>query len=123
MSHMIDLKPDALGSPIESEDQARNWIIELVQEVEYLRVQCDNAPLVKDPDRHKVQSLHGPMVKDQRTWFLRWGHARSKALGVVDCLKRCRMVSDVTYQELKKRILATTVPSVRKGMMPEVWDQ
>lgn len=91
-----------LGPPIETEDQAKNWILELVEETEALRKQCD---LVV-------------MVKDQRTWFLKWMITRGKSLGVLHALKRADLLSDVMYEDMRQRILNTAVPTVQQGVLP-----
>lgn len=91
-----------IGPPIESEDQAKNWLIELVVETEVLRKECDDALT----------------VAEQRQAFLRWLLKRGESLGALHALKRTGRISDVVFEEMRQRILSTTVPSVRQGVLP-----
>lgn len=91
-----------LGPPIETEEQARNWVMALTEETEVARRECDFAV----------------MVKDQRRMFIRWMILRGQALGVLVALKRTNRLSDVAYTELRSRVLATQVPTVHEGVLP-----
>lgn len=102
---MWNLEPDQgrpIGAPIESESQARNWVIELTEETEALRRECDFAG----------------SVKDQRKAFLRWMIKRGESLGVLHALQRTGKLGDVAFQELRGRVLKTQVPTVQVGVMP-----
>ena len=96
-----------VGDPIETEEQARNWLEELTVETEAARQECDFAP----------------MVKDQRRAFIRWMISRGKSLGAVEALKRTGRLSDVAYATLRARVLATQVPTVHEGVLPFGKDQ
>jgi hypothetical protein len=98
-----EVKP--LGPPVETEEQARNWVIDLVAEVEVIRRSCDLAV----------------MVPDQRKAFIRWMIKRGEALGVLSALKRCGRLGDIAYNDLRLRVLATQVPTVQPGVLPGGW--
>lgn len=102
---MWTMEPDSgrpVGAPIETEDQARNWVIDLTTETESLRRDCDYAV----------------SVKDQRRAFLRWMLKRGESLGVLHALKRTGRLGDVAFQELRGRVLQTQVPTVQVGVLP-----
>jgi len=89
-------------SPIETEEQARNWLEELVKETESVRRQCDFCPT----------------VKDQRKMFLRWMIKRGESLGVLQALVRTGRLSGTAYMELRRRVLITQVPTILPGVFP-----
>lgn len=91
---MPDTSP--LGPPIETEDQARNWLMQLVAEIEQARALCDSSKLVVDANMA------------YRRWMMYYG----RGLGVLVALHRCGKLSDVGYNLFQKRLLATTMPSV-----------
>jgi hypothetical protein len=86
----------ALGEPIETEAQARNWIIELVARLEVDRLACDLAP-----------AAHG-----QRRAYDQYRIRFGQALGTLVCLQRCGRLGDVAYNELRARVMATALPTV-----------
>ena len=100
--------PSVLGPPIETEEQARNWVLEIVDEVELLRRQCDI-----------VMTNNGPVAMARRD-FMRWMIKRGEALGVLQACKRLGKIGDIAYTELRARVLATQVPTViaRPGVLP-----
>jgi hypothetical protein len=98
--------PPTLGSPIETEEQAKNWILEIVAEVEAIRLECDI-----------VMVNNGP-VRMARTTFIKWMIKRGEALGVLQASKRFDKISDAAYTDLRARILATQVPTVRANIFP-----
>lgn len=91
-----------IGPRIETEEQARNWVAELVAEVEAVRRECDEAQ----------------MVEMQRKCFVRWMIKRGESLGVLHALQRTGRLSDTVFADLRARVLATQVPLVRKGVLP-----
>ena len=93
-----------LGPLIRTEEEARNWIAEIVAEVETHRQACDFAVT----------------VGDQRKAFMRWMIKRGEALGVLQACWRFGKVGDAGYTELRTRVLATQVPTVREGVFPVV---
>lgn len=91
-----------LGPPIETEEQAKHWVIELTEQTETIRYACDLAIT----------------VTDQRKAYIRWMIKRGESLGVLQALKRTGRLSDAAYTDLRSRILATQVPTVRDGVLP-----
>jgi hypothetical protein len=98
MSHADDHP----GYRIDTEDQARNWILELVDGVKEARLQCDimfpgdQAATV----RHQKKSYAAFMVK------------HGSALGALMSLHRVGKISDVCYSELRKIVIDTLIPTV-----------
>lgn len=87
--------------PLQSEDEARAWVLELVEQCEDTRRQIDLAV----------------GVRDQRKLFCRWMILRGQAHGVISALMRCQRISDVCHNELRKRVLATEHPTVVPAAM------
>jgi len=98
--------PPTLGPPIETEEQAKNWIMEIVDQVEAIRQECDVVMLTNGP------------VAMARTTFIKWMIKRGEALGVLQASKRFNKISDTAYMELRARVLATQVPTVVSGTLP-----
>ena len=92
----------AVLGPLNSEDEARAWVLELVDECEHARFAAD----------------HAVMVRDQRKQFCRWLVLRGQAQGVISALKRCGRISDVCHNELRQRVRATEKPTVIPVTMP-----
>ena len=92
--------PPTLGPTIETEEQAKNWIIEIVNEVEAIRHECD------------VIMVTNGAVAMARTTFIKWMIKRGEALGVLQASKRFNKISDTAYTELRARVLATQVPTI-----------
>ena len=95
MTATLITKP--LGEPIETEEQAKNWFLELVAEVERIRRMCDLALAVKDA----TAAYH--------RWLIYYG----QGLGALVAMQRCGKISDGAYTELRQRLLATTIPTVK----------
>jgi len=96
--------PPTLGPKIHTEDEARNWVMEIVAEVEGHRRACDFAAT----------------VGDQRKAFMRWMIKRGEALGVLQACWRLSIMTDAIYDGLRTRVLATQVPTVRENVFPTV---
>lgn len=91
---MPDTSP--LGPPIETEEQAQNWLAELVADIEQARRLCDLSA----------------MVVDAQVAYQRWMMYYGRGLGVLVALHRCGKLSDEGYRLFQQRLLATTVPTV-----------
>lgn len=91
---------------IENEDQARNWILSLIQEVKERRIACD----IYIPD-----GLDSP-AEVQRKNYVKFMLAHGQALGALLTLFKCNMISTVMYNELRQQVLATYVPTVIGSM-------
>jgi len=103
-------QPKELGPPVETEEQAKNWVIMLTGELESIRYQCDI-----------VQVNNGATpgsVRMTKKLFYHWLMKRGEALGVLQAARRFGKISDETYTNLRERILATEVPTVLA--MPEL---
>ena len=93
---MAEQEFSPLGPVIETEDQARAWLLELVDNLERERRAIDAAYL----------------IRDNKKAYSRWMMLYGRALGVLAALKRCSKISDVGYNELRQRIFSTTVPTI-----------
>lgn len=92
---MIDLECP-VGASIETEGQARHWVLDLIVNLERLRGQIDLIP--------------GQL--DQKRGYDNFRIHLGQALGVVVALQRCHKLNDVAYNELSRRILQTSMPTV-----------
>jgi len=88
-------------SELQTEEQVKNWLMELVAGVEQLRIQCDYAVLVTEQRQRFV------------AWMMRWG----ECLGVLKAAKRFGKLSDQAYMEMRERILNTQKPTVRSDIL------
>lgn len=87
--------------PINSEDEARRWVLELVEQCEATRRLIDVAG----------------GVREQRKLFCRWMILRGQAHGVISALMRCQRISDLCHNQLRERVLATEHPTVVPAVM------
>lgn len=81
---------------LQSEDEARAWVLELVSKCEDTRRAIDVAST----------------VRQQRKLFCQWMLYQGQALGVVATLLRCGMTSEQGYRELRKRVIETEKPTI-----------
>ena len=80
---------------IETEEQATNWMHELVDGVKRERVACDTART----------------RKQQQSSYLKYMIRYGSALGTVMALHRCRKLSDQAYAEFRQEIMNTFIPT------------
>lgn len=85
-----------LLSPIRTEAEARAWLLQLIDEVETTRRLIDVAT----------------DVRDQRRLYTRWMVFQGRSLGVLAALKRCGLLSDNGYHELRERVMTTSRPTI-----------
>lgn len=90
------------GTDIENEDQARNAVLAAVRDVEAARQACNVVYPGDDLMTAREQR------KAYREFMIKYG----VALDRVVILKRCRLLSDVAYNELRQRVFNTLVPTV-----------
>lgn len=88
---------DHPGYRIDTEEQARNWVLELVADVELARAECN----VVFPDNR------ARTVEHQRKAYRRFMVKHGGVLGVLMALYRCGKLGDVAYRELRQRALNT----------------
>jgi hypothetical protein len=109
MSSLADQQPQA-GNPLKeqpdfeitSEEQARNWILELVEGVEQARRDC-NVTFPGD---------QAATVRFQKRAYTTWMIRHGAALGTLLALYRCRRLNDLAYSELRARVMQTMLPTV-----------
>lgn len=100
MSSPLDVKhTDVPITKITTEEQARNWVLQLIAEMQYYRQRCDQ-PL---PDNSQV------IQKQRDMWTFLEKHG--KVIGALQTLMLCGMVSQRCYQELTQAALNTLIPS------------
>lgn len=91
---------------IVTEEQARNWVLELVAGVEQARADCNV----------EVPGDGAATVTFQRKAFTTWLIRHGSALGTLMALYRCRKLNDSAYEELRKRVMYTMLPTVVGGV-------
>jgi len=100
---------------VDTEAQARNWLVSLVEELRELRAAIDvpiEAAELLGSESVPIERARNMLAAEQRA---RYGHFRIKygiATGVLLALHRCRKLSDVAYNELRAEILDTMTPTV-----------
>ncbi len=101
-----DLRPLSVGERMFQEvrtiEQARAYMIEIVEQVVNAREQCD---VVIPGDPQMTARLQR---KAYRAWMIRYG----QALGALTTLMHCRVLNDVAYNELHQHVLQTGVPTI-----------
>lgn len=90
---------DEPGYAITTQDQATNWLAELVAGVEEARRAVD------------IQPTADLTRKAHVTWLMRHG----SALGALMALHRCGKLSDVAYNLFNQRVKETLVPTIIAG--------
>lgn len=90
------------GYPIDSKDQAKAWVMELVDLAQQSRLQCN--VIVPGDDGATVRQQR----KAHRQFLTRYGQAE----GALMALHRTRLLDDLLYREMHARCLATLVPTV-----------
>ncbi len=93
---------DNPGYRIDTEEQARNWVMELVADVEAARFECN----VSVPDNSQAQVRS--QMRAYRTYMIKHG----SALGVIMALHRAGKLGDVAYNELRQRVVNTLAPTI-----------
>lgn len=93
---------DRPGYYVETEDQARNVIVELVSRVERLRLVCNVS--IPDPDE--------TLVREQRRVYREYTMWYGHTAGFLVCLHRTKRISDVCYNELLSRLAQTAQPTL-----------
>lgn len=87
---------DNPGYRIANETQARNWAIELANDVVNARHECD---------------LHQSVAMKRKAYLI-WRTRYGGLLGVLMALHRAGLLNDVAYNELRQKALETGVPTV-----------
>ena len=93
---------DNPGYRLDSEEQARNWILELVEGVKVARLDC-NVVFPGDAARsvaHQRKAYHQFLVR------------HGAALGTLTAVHRCGKLGDVAYSELREVVLNTLAPTI-----------
>jgi hypothetical protein len=96
------------GYRIDTEEQGRNWVMQLVEEVKEARAGCDVRVIV--PPGGTVDKA--AMVDYQQKQYARFMIKHGGALGVIMALHRCGKIGDVAYNELRQIVINTLVPTV-----------
>jgi hypothetical protein len=100
MSELVSEK--LIGEQIETEDQARNWILELVTDMKYWRMECD---------------VSFPSAPDKTTQYQRracWTFLtkQGKVVGALQALLLVGKISERCYAELNQQAINTLAPTV-----------
>ena len=83
-------------TPIDTETEATNWIVDLARDVERLRNSIDSEI----------------MVVEQKKLYTRFMMKSGEALGALQACKRCNRLSDEAYNKLRIKILDAQKPTV-----------
>ena len=83
-------------------EQGRNYVLEIVEQVEKARANCD----VIIPGNPELTARS--QRKAYNDWRIRYG----QALGTLTTLMRCRVLNDVAYMELRERVMRSGIPTV-----------
>lgn len=89
-------------SILTSEDQCKNWLLELVGETINARIACNI--LIPDPNEQ--------LVVTQRKNYNRFMLLHGCCLGVLITLFKCDKIATMCYTELHKEIMNTLIPTV-----------
>ena len=90
------------GYRIDTEDQARNWMLELIDQVKAARIACDVFL------GHAQEVTVTAQRRNFRVFLVRHG----SALGSLVALHRCGKLSDTAYNEFREIILKTLAPTI-----------
>jgi hypothetical protein len=96
---------DNPGYEIVNEEQARNVVLDLVNDVESARIACN----IVVPDNHHATA------ELQRKAYARFMVKHGGVLGTLTTLHRCRRLNDVAYNELRQRVIQTLAPTIVGG--------
>ncbi len=91
-----------LGEKIESEDQARNWVSELVQDMKFWRAECD----VLFPHDAAKTAQH------QRRACWTFLTKQGKVVGALQALFLAGKISECCYQELNQTAINALAPTL-----------
>ena len=89
-------------SSFSSEDQAKNWVLDLVKETTVARMLCN--VFIPDPNELLVQT--------QQKNYNRFMLLHGCCLGALLSLFKCDKISEVCYTELHSEIMNTLIPTV-----------
>jgi len=98
----MSFEDDHPGYHIDTEEQARNWVIELVEVVRTARRDCNT---MFPGDQIKT-------VTHQKKAYIAFMMKHGGALGTLMALHRCGKLSDVAYNELRQITMDTLAPTV-----------
>lgn len=87
------------GYRIDTTEQATAWVEENIIDVEHARALCD------------VQTTPEAMRKAWSAWMVKHG----SALGILMALHRCGRLSDLGYNTLRARVMATMTPTILRS--------
>lgn len=93
------------GYKLETEEAARNWVVELTQACEDARVMCN----IRYPNDE------GRTVREQQKAYRMFMVKHGSALGAVMALHRAGLLGDVAYNELRARVINTLAPTIVGG--------
>jgi hypothetical protein len=83
-------------------EEAKKFILDMVEILEQTRASC-NIEIPGDP---------ALTVRMQRKAYTSWMIRYGQALGSLTTLMHCRKLNDVAYNDLRMRIMRTTIPTI-----------
>ena len=102
----LDVKPTNIPhAEILNQEQAQNWVEELIEEMMVWRRACD----VKIPNNKQIA------VKTQQRALWSFLTKQGQVIGALKSLKLCGLISERCYLELNQKAINTLVPTVVGG--------
>lgn len=101
---MTNVEPTAgerMFHEIKTLEQGRNYILEIIGQVEKARVQCEESYFIGKGSHHEVERAYHNLL-------IRYG----QGLGALVTLMHCRVLTDEVYNHLRTRLDGTLVPRV-----------
>jgi len=93
---------DIAIAKIETIEQAREWVISLVQDMQFFRSLCD----IEIPNPTSKQ------VTEQRRALWKYLQKQGKVMGALEALLFTRMLNEVAYNELRQQALNSLAPTI-----------
>lgn len=93
---------ERIFNEVRTVEQARAYILQLVEQVEQARVGCNI----------RVPGDNVTTEKLQRKAFVSWMIRYGQALGALTTLMHCRVLNDAAYEELRRRVNETAIPTL-----------
>ena len=103
MDKPIDVNPTKMPkAEILSEEQAQNYVVELVDEMNHWRQQCNVS----------IPGNRAATVKQQQRASWTYLTKQGQVIGALSAFKLAGLISDRCYQELKQNATNAVIPSV-----------
>lgn len=99
---MIDLNEEIGFDEIKTVEQARKWVMYLVEDMHNFRQICD----IKIPNPTETQ------VRAQQRALWQFLTKQGKVIGALQALLLTKKINDVAYKELKQKAINALAPTI-----------